>query len=669
MRCLAGVLLAFGAAADTAETFAQQDVQARTRLFAAFDLQQDALAPVARAVEQADWPAACRALLAYYDNLDADQRTIQPVTEWDPGPTDPDAALEDTFTYAGQTASLQRLPGGQIDWSHLPDGVTPSWTASLNRQYHLEDWIDAYRETGDTRYVAAWDAHVRDWILQNPPPGERVYTPTWRSLEVTYRVRHWAQGFYALGDLLTPRTRLLLLAAVPQHAAALSRFGSRPGIWAAMETNGLAHIAVAWPELRDAAIWRDIAANRLARDMAAMAYPDGSMKETGAHFQRGLITYYTDTGATLQRAGATLHAGYRDTLERMWNHLAYSLRPDGNGPRNNDSVTHDHRAEVLRAAEAFERPDWRYIASAGESGWAPEGPPSYFAPWAGQLISRNGFEQDAHWSYFEMGAPGLARVQRDALNIAVRAHGRDLLIDPGHFAYATPNWVFSTTHAHNTLTFADAAQRQVHAVNRASLAGQGTLTRDYDLAWGTWAHGYENGPADAVHTRTVAYVRGQYWLVFDEVETALPAGEDAPGRPTVHVTWHLHPDCQVERMGDALLTGDPAQGNIRVVPATGRDWTVVRHHGEEAGTFGWYAVALNERTASHAFVYQTDAAYEETVVLGWLLLPARGDVPPATLAVDGSKGNYTATIETAAWRDTVRITHEPLELAVVRSRL
>jgi len=75
-------------------------------------------------------------------------------------------------------------------------------------------------------------------------------------------------------------------------------------------------------------------------------------------------------------------------------------------------------------------------ARAGASGTAPEGPPSRVFAWAGQLVSRSGFDRDAHWSFFDFGPWGIGHQHQDKLHLSVAAFGRDLLVDAGRFAYS-----------------------------------------------------------------------------------------------------------------------------------------------------------------------------------------------------------------------------------------
>src|SRR5690606_37873594 len=90
---------------------------------------------------------------------------------------------------------------------------------------------------------------------------------------------------------------------------------------------------------------------------------------------------------------------------------------------------------ILQGAQKFNKPDWEYIATNGSSGTKPRGNPSYLSPWAGHLISRSGYDFNAHWSFFDLGPWGSGHQHNDKLHLSISAFGKDFLVDAGRFAY------------------------------------------------------------------------------------------------------------------------------------------------------------------------------------------------------------------------------------------
>lgn len=206
------------------------------------------------------------------------------------------------------------------------------------------------------------------------------------------RVKQWAIVFYALqqDSLFSDATRLLMLTSLPEHAHYLRHFHKPGGNWITTELSALGLIAAAWPEFQEATAWQTYCGQTLLRSMPEQIYPDGvPMELTSGYHWVSLWNFeqYTDL---CRDAELSLPPGYRNWLEKMWNYLAYSLRPDGCNPLNNDSGQGSFRELLVQAAAAYGRPDWSYIATNGVHGAKPTQAPSLNFPWAGQVIARSG---------------------------------------------------------------------------------------------------------------------------------------------------------------------------------------------------------------------------------------------------------------------------------------
>src|SRR5690606_8042598 len=143
---------------------------------------------------------------------------------------------------------------------------------------HIAVLLDAYRATGNPVYAQRIDRDLRDWLAAAPRyPATKTRDPHWRGLEVAFRVTAWAPVFYQLqiADTLAPVTRILMLAALPQHAHYARHFHADGSNWVTMELAGLAVVAAAWPEFADAPGWLDYAQQKLTAELATQVYPDG----------------------------------------------------------------------------------------------------------------------------------------------------------------------------------------------------------------------------------------------------------------------------------------------------------------------------------------------------------------------------------------------------------
>ena len=608
-------------------------------LWNALDLDREGLRDVKTAVGRGDMPQACRALLDYYRAGDSGKWLRGPAVQ--PGDGRDDGAerlLDDTFTVSGQTARVPRTSRGGLDWTYGgPDGDI-TWAWSLNRQGYLPPLLEAYRKTGNARYARRIDDLIRDWATGSLPyPSCDTTDACWRGLETAIRVKQWAVIFYALqqDSHLTDATRLLMLASLPDHAHYLRHFHKGGGNWITTELSALGLIAAAWPELREAADWQPYCAETLLRSMPEQVYPDGVQKELTSGYHYVSLKDFTHYAEICRDAALPLSPEYRDWLERMWDYLAYSLRPDGCNPQNNDSNQGSFRDRLVEAADTYGRPDWAHIATNGAQGEKPRRGPSVVFPWAGQAIARSGWDADALWTFFDVGPAGAGHSHCDKLHLSVYANGRDLLVDPGRFTYAfsTPKGRFQSRYAglsvaHNVILIDDRGQALGPGTVEVPVSGDDYLiTPDLTFARGTCDAFFEEIYSGrlagrAAHTRAVVCLRDELIVVADRVETDRPRKLDA--------LWHWHPRCTLEIDGRTVRSVDPGLGNLRITPVAGFDCTVTTVKGQEPagihGTMqGWYSHGHQNWEPSPTSVFT--ARIESTSSLGWLLVPARGDVP------------------------------------------
>lgn len=636
------------------------------RLFEALDLDRPGLESVKQAIADDDRAAACGALLYYYRNGTSASwlRGSLPQTGTDTVPK-AEAVLDDTFTFYTLTARVPRSATGGLDWHYRGPNDDREWAWGLNRHHHLSILLGAYRSTGNLAYVRYYDESLRDWVTANPYPGKKSSTGPWRGLEAHFRVRRWAEGFYALqqSSELSPAARILLLSSIPEHAHYLRHFHAPSGNWVAMEMNALAVAGACWPEFRDSDSWMDYAIERLSPEFASQVYPDGAQKELTSSYHLVTIANFEPFMRTVKNGGRTLPGEFHDIIERMWNYTAYCMRPDGNGPLNNDSDLGSHRGRVLSRAKQLGRDDWKYIASNGTEGTCPEGPPSVAFPWAGQLVMRSGWDADAHWGFFDFGPMGIGHRHWDKLHLSVSAHGRDLIVDSGRYTYVGGPFrdYFIGSPAHNLVLVDGHGQNRHDSETEIPLDRQYRIEKDYDIATGTFDSGFKEVEGEVEHTRTVVYVRGKYWAVIDSIET------DRPRR--VQPLWHFHPDCTVAVEKNSVVTIDPGKGNVRVSPSEGLRWEVDMVEGQEEPEIqGWWSREYNHKEPCPTAVYTCEI--EESTAFAWCLFPAKGPVPAVSVdLLERDAETYRIKVSGEGISDTLTVSLEGIPEARIVSEL
>lgn len=609
---------------DSVEAVCEGYPERVKRLFAALDLERPGLESVKTAVAAEDWPAACTALLEYYRTAKTSGWLRKPPAT--PG-TDrvpaADTILDGTFSANGVSAKVPRRPDGGPEWAYNGPNDDREWGWGLNRHHWVGGLLGAYQSTGNPVYVQGFERLMRDWITSNPYPGEKNSTPQWRGLEVFSRVAGaWPGSFFALQDVpeFTPATRILMLSSIPDHAHYGRHFHAGRGNWITMELLGLATAAICWPEFKEAGAWFDYATTRLLPEMAEQVYADGVQKELTSHYHRVALRSFERFMNLARRAGRDVPAGFRDGIERMYNYLAYAMRPTGYGPLNNDSNLDFTRREVLARVDIFDRPDWAYIATNGQEGEPPEGPPSVVFPWAGQVIMRSGWDADAHWAFFDVGPLGIGHWHYDKLHLSVAAFGRDILVDAGRYTYKGGDWrrYFVGSRSHNVILI-DGAEQQAYARQATEpLAGTFAITPESDVASGVYDGGYSGLEGTVTHTRTVLYCRGTYWVVVDRIATDRPR--------TIQPLWHFHPDCTVAVEGTSVVSVDEDKGNVRIAPASTLAWDVTIVQGQtDPHIQGWWSREYNSKEPSPCAVYA--APIDAGATFAWVIVPGKGNIP------------------------------------------
>ncbi|MBW4509591.1 MAG: heparinase II/III family protein [Scytonematopsis contorta HA4267-MV1] len=612
------------------------------RLFAKLDLERKELEIVKEAVYKKDWSTACEALIAYYRNgetaLWLRNTTVTPSFALQ----EPiEAILNDTFTFQLVTGKVPRYNNGFLNWCYLGPQKDKEWAWFLNRHYHLLDLCAAYQKTGNLDYVYCISNHVIDWIISSPSKTNPQTWAAWRGLEVAFRVSHWACVFYALQqvDEFSNAARILMLSSIFEHAYYLKHVHTwRPNLLI-KEIKSLAIAALCWPEFKDAQNWFEYASSSLIHESKQQFYPDGVHKELTSHYHLRTLQNCEGFAQLLFESGYEIPFEFKQRLERMWNYLAYSIRPDGHSVLNNDSDRDYNRPLVRLAATTYERPDWLYIVTNGKLGEKPVGESSVFFPWAGQMIMRSGWDESAHWGFFDIGPLGTSyHVHYDKLHLSIAAYGRDLLVDSGRYRYVRDKFwqYFRKSASHNVILIDGKGQKADIKQLHHPIINKSVIAPEFDFAIGEFNQGFNYIQGKTAHSRAVAYLRGKYWVVVDHITTNQPR--------TVETLWHFHPDCTVAIQGESVSTIDPDVGNLKIVPVSYCSWKVNVVQGQESPIQGWWSREYNHKSPNATAIYSTKITTSTT--FAWILLPAKGLVPEITVKILPSPlGSVVLTIK------------------------
>lgn len=589
-------------------------------IFENLNMDYPGLEEVSSAWEKGNLEEACKNLLEYYESGQTAQhlrkvqpeRTLKTVAE-------ADTILNDVFLIQNVRGQLPYLADGHRDWHYKGPNNDREWAWLSNRHSQIQQVFLTYLETGNPKYARYIDLFLRDFIIKSMPyPGVKSSTSVWRGLEVSFRAKVWSQIFYGLlnSEYLLPATRLLMLSSLPDHAH-YNRYFHAENNWLTMEISALATIATNFPEYKNSTEWLNYSIETMTKSMKGQVYNDGAQTELTSHYHITAMTNFELFKEICDRANRQLPVFFNETLEKMQNYLACTMRPNGTGILNNDGDLDNNRQKIVKAAFTFGRDDWKFIATNGHEGTKPEIGPSFFFPWAGHLISRSGYDAEAHWSFFDIGLWGSGHQHNDKMNITVSAYGRDLLVDAGRFAYtgevaAKFRGYATGSKGHNVLLFDGKEQGPGVPVTSSPVSDEDYLiTEKYDLARGSFEN-FIDLEGTCKHTRTLFYSRGNFWVVVDQVLT------DRPRK--VEALWHWHPECDVMVEGEKVTTRNE-KGNLQIIPAGIQKWDIKLIKGQEEPEIqGWYSPEYNKFEPGLTTVCSTEIKSNDRFV--WVLYPS-----------------------------------------------
>ncbi|WP_245189360.1 alginate lyase family protein [Lunatimonas salinarum] len=625
-------------------------------VFEPIDLDLPGLEEVKMAYNREDWVSAAEALLHHYrtsENAKELAREIPPSSGLSVAAAD--TVLNYVFTIQNVRGVVPLGSDGHRDWYYKGPNNDREWAWLSNRHSQLAEVVNAYFETGNVKYAVFVDDFLKDFILKSLPyPAVKGSESIWRGLEVAARAKVWTRLFYAMSgsEQLSDATRLLILRSLPDHAHYNRNFHGGNN-WLTMEISALSTIAAYFPEFRESQAWLDYSIDAMVESMRNQVYPDGVQTELASHYHNVSLHNFELFKELCEKAGRSLPAYFENTIESMYRYIAHAVRPDGYRILNNDGDRGSDRELILAGAQKYQAADWEYIATNGLRGSIPAEGPSFFFPWAGQLISRNGYGPHAHWSFFDVGPWGSGHQHNDKLHLSIAAYGRDLLVDAGRFAYtgavAEKFRPYALSSAgHNLLLIDGKGQGKGPTHAEKPLTEEDVvITEDFDFAYGIF-DSFLDLEGEASHARSMMYVRDHFWVVVDRVITDRPR--------TIEALWHWHPDCDPVIDGNRIKTNN-SLGNLTIVPVGTSGWRIDQVRGQEDPVIqGWYSPEYNVYGPNTTSIYQMPISENSQFV--WVLIPSeRSGVVTRASVIDTTESELRVEVEVAGDRWVLSIPH------------
>lgn len=469
--------------------------------------------------------------------------------------------------------------GKEIQWNEDPFDYD-QWAIALNRHSHWLTLGRAYSGTKDEKYAREFVAQLTSWIHSMPIRIGRHYiqgvSPECTlSLDAGIRMgQTWFRTYYHFlrSPSFTVDAQVAMLRSFRDHALYLMdpRHFKSGSNWGMMEINGLYHIGVMLPELRDAGTWCATALERLQHELDYQFYPDGAQTELSPGYHGVSVRNGLGVLDLAKRTGQELPPEMLAKLERTFDYYLRIMMPDGRVPALNDSGWGGVRGWLRTGTDYFpDRDDWRYVATAGREGT----PPTYTSckfDYAGWYVMRTGWEADDAYLILDAGPFSTGHQHEDKLHFIVHANGRRVITEPGNYSYDRSAWrrYVLSTRGHNTVLVDGQEQnrrRQRHTYRSDQpLSNRWFSSPDVDYAEGTYADGY--GPKQdktVTHTRRILFIKPRYWIVVDELDPK----DDEPH--TYEALFHLEAaTATVAPETKVVITENATGGNVAIVPLT-----------------------------------------------------------------------------------------------------
>lgn len=514
-----------------------------------------------------------------------------------------------------------------------------------NRHLHLVTLAQAWRLSGDPRYLDGLGLLLQSWFEQCP----YLKGPNWTSpLELGIRLINWSIVWQLIGGADAPLFKgshgeALLenwRSSIYRHAHFIrgnfSRFSSANNHLIG-EAAGLFIATCTWPFWEQFRGWQKVAYRILVQEAGEQNHPDGVNREQAISYQQFVLDFLLLSALAGRACSVEFPPGYWKRIETMMEFLASVMDVAGNVPMIGDGDDgyvvrlsrepgfSPYRSLLATGAVLFGRGDFK--AKAGhlddKTRWllGDEAEEAFSAlETAGaKLPARCGYTQGGYYilgcqwetkreirliadagplGYLSIAAHGHA----DALSFTLNVAGREILVDPGTYAYHTNReWrdYFRSTSAHNTLRV-DGQDQSVMGGNflwleKANARCEIWEENDSECRFVGSQDGYLRFSDPVRHRREILLRKKENRiLVIDTLECR--------GEHEVERYWHFAEHCRVQVAGLGLrVESHGISLSFRADDGAGQ---IDLRVGQESPPCGWISRRYDEKSPTATAIFR-----------------------------------------------------------------
>jgi hypothetical protein len=509
-----------------------------------------------------------------------------------------------------------------------------------NRHLHLVTLAQAYALSGKREFYDALAEQLDSWFIACPYGRG----PNWASaLEAGIRLVNWAIAWQLVQPILDKDFEGRWLRSVYEHAHFVRHWfsaHSSANNHLIGEATGVFIAALTWPHWPEMRAWGRSAKQILEREALAQNAPDGVNREQAVWYQSFVLDMLLLSLLAGKANGEWFSADYESRLEAMMDFIASIMDAGGNVPLFGDAddgylvrLDQDGQRSPFQSALAlgavlFRRGDFKMKAGGldDKARWllGADAVAQYQALEAEttRLPVRQSFPEGGYFilgadfdtprevrAVVDAGPLGYTSIaahgHADALSFTLSVGGRELIIDPGTYAYHTQErWreYFRGTGAHNTV--------RIDGLDQSEQGGNFMWVRHARAGCGLWLSSSEKDTFEGWHsgyTRLADPVKHRRLIELDKrarrllIEDSLDLAEEHE----VELLFHFAEQCRVDLVADGVLI--ERDGIILKMTLPPQGVTDI-HRGSLAPLCGWISRGFDRRAPTSTLVWRAKLA-------------------------------------------------------------
>jgi len=320
----------------------------------------------------------------------------------------------------------------------------------------------------------------------------------------------------------------------------------------------LFHLAVNYPQIKQSASWKNIAAGRLQNGLGRIIDADGVLVENSPYYHFYALGKYWELYQYLNKnkmsVSENFDRNFEAKIKKMVAYAARIMQPDLHVPTIGASLDSKiNNFGIYKDIGKFDE-NFLYSLTNGSTGKKPD---AKFANYqsAGQAIMRSGWDKNNFKNesqlIFDAGEYRTNHSDLDALSFHLYGLGSALMPDSGLYTYESGAYrnYFHGTRSHNTVVVDNQSQSEGTEESKGEIdAGKvyaGQLITGEDFAYQTAWHTLYNG---VVHNRSIAMIEDKAIAVVDYL--------DSEAAHYYEQMFHLFPGAKIERNRNIITVKD-----------------------------------------------------------------------------------------------------------------